>query len=146
MSPSDAQLPADLANIANHPRVLLRRSGAPRKGGKCIVYWMQRALRVLDNPALDTAIDAANVLRIPVVIYFQVIPNYPNATYGIITSFSRACATLPKTQPSAASDSLCGVHPRSSKSFSNKSSAPCSSATRIRAANLSAGVECWPAA
>jgi deoxyribodipyrimidine photo-lyase len=40
---------------------------------------MQRALRILDNPALDAAIEAGNLLGLPVVVYFQVIPNYPNA-------------------------------------------------------------------
>jgi deoxyribodipyrimidine photo-lyase len=40
---------------------------------------MQRAMRILDNPALDIAIEAANLLGLPVVVYFQVIPNYPNA-------------------------------------------------------------------
>jgi len=40
---------------------------------------MQRAMRILDNPALDIAIQAANLLGLPVVVYFQVIPNYPNA-------------------------------------------------------------------
>ena len=32
-----------------------------------------------DNPALDVAIDAANLLGLPVVVFFSVIPNYPNA-------------------------------------------------------------------
>ncbi len=40
---------------------------------------MQRAMRVVDNPALDIAIEAANILSLPVVIFFCVIPNYPNA-------------------------------------------------------------------
>jgi deoxyribodipyrimidine photo-lyase len=40
---------------------------------------MQRALRIVDNPALDMAIEAANVLGLPVVVFFSVIPNYPNA-------------------------------------------------------------------
>lgn len=40
---------------------------------------MQRAVRVLDNPALDVAIEAGNILGLPVVIFFSVIPNYPNA-------------------------------------------------------------------
>ncbi len=57
----------------------MRRSGPPRKQGKCVVYWMQRAVRAVENPALDVAIEAANILGIPVVIYFGVIPNYPNA-------------------------------------------------------------------
>jgi deoxyribodipyrimidine photo-lyase len=40
---------------------------------------MQRAQRIADNPALDIAIDAANILGLPVAVYFQMIPNYPNA-------------------------------------------------------------------
>ena len=77
--PSDEQIPEELVRLADQTRVLVRRAGAPRKGGLCVVYWMQRAIRVLDNPALDVAIEAANLLALPVVVYFQVIPNYPNA-------------------------------------------------------------------
>jgi deoxyribodipyrimidine photo-lyase len=40
---------------------------------------MQRAQRIEDNPALDVAVEAANLLGIPVVAYFSVIPNYPHA-------------------------------------------------------------------
>jgi deoxyribodipyrimidine photo-lyase len=40
---------------------------------------MQRAVRAVDNAALDVAIEAANLLGVPICIYFGVIPNYPNA-------------------------------------------------------------------
>ncbi len=69
----------DLARLVTQPRVVVRRDGAPREGGRCVVYWMQRAVRIVDNPALDVAIEAGNLLGLPVVVYFQVIPNYPNA-------------------------------------------------------------------
>lgn len=36
-------------------------------------------MRVFENPALDVAIEAGNLLGLPVVVYFGVIPNYPNA-------------------------------------------------------------------
>ena len=36
-------------------------------------------MRILDNPALDVAIEAGNLLGLPVVVYFQVNPNSPNA-------------------------------------------------------------------
>ena len=72
-------MPNPLEQFAHQPRVVVRRGGAPRESAKCIVYWMQRAVRILDNPALDVAIEAANLLSLPVVVYFQVIPNYPNA-------------------------------------------------------------------
>jgi len=74
-----SQIPAELARLSDQARVLVRRAGPPRNNAKCVVYWMQRAQRILDNPALDIAIEAANMLGLPVVVYFQVIPNYPNA-------------------------------------------------------------------
>jgi len=77
--PTDNQVPEELARISDRPRVLVRRGGAPRKDGRCTVYWMQRAVRITENPALDLAIEAANLLGLPLVVYFQVIPNYPNA-------------------------------------------------------------------
>jgi deoxyribodipyrimidine photo-lyase len=74
------ELPRALvAALAADPRVLVRRDGAPRRGAHCVVYWMQRAMRVKDNPALNVAVEAANILGLPVAIYFGVIPNYPNA-------------------------------------------------------------------
>ncbi len=73
------QIPEELARLAEQPRVLMRRGGSPRKGARCVVYWMQRAVRIKDNSALDVAIEAGNVLGFPVLVYFQVISNYPNA-------------------------------------------------------------------
>ena len=73
------QSPTDLEKISQQPRVFVRRGGPPRKGGKCVVYWMQRAMRIIDNPALDVAIEAGNLLGLPVVVFVSVIPNYPNA-------------------------------------------------------------------
>ena len=79
LTTADPPTPEELGRLAARPRVLVRRGGAPRKDGACVVYWMQRAMRVVDNPALDVAIEAGNLLDLPVVVYFQVIPNYPNA-------------------------------------------------------------------
>ena len=78
-APDPAQIPVAFAALADQPRVLVRRAGGPRKGAKCVVYWMQRAMRIPDNPALDVAIEAGNLLGLPVVVYFSVISNYPNA-------------------------------------------------------------------
>jgi len=36
-------------------------------------------MRIDGNPALDVAIEAGNALGLPLVVYFSVIPNYPNA-------------------------------------------------------------------
>ncbi len=68
-----------LEQIALNPRVTVRRSGAPDPAGKTVVYWMQRAQRALDNPALDIAVEVANALHQPVVIFFAPVPFYPHA-------------------------------------------------------------------
>ncbi len=60
-------------------RVTVRRPGEPNLKGRCVVYWMQRAQRAFDNPALDLAVEAANALGQPVVIFFAPVPFYPHA-------------------------------------------------------------------
>ena len=79
MSLSGSPVSEELARLANQTRVVVRRGGALRAEAKCVVYWMQRAVRIADNPALDVAIEAGNLLGLPVVVFFSVIPNYPNA-------------------------------------------------------------------
>ncbi len=68
-----------LQELAQNPRVTARRHGPPDPSGTCVVYWMQRAQRGFDNPALDVAIEAANALGKPVVVFFAPAPNYPHA-------------------------------------------------------------------
>ena len=68
-----------LEQLVSKPRVTIRRRGAPDPPGKTVVYWMQRAQRALDNPALDLAVEVANTLHQPVVIFFAPVPFYPHA-------------------------------------------------------------------
>ena len=68
-----------LDHLHSDPRVTVRRDGPPLSNGRCVVYWMQRAQRAFDNPALDVAVEAANILRQPVVIFFAPVPFYPHA-------------------------------------------------------------------
>ena len=68
-----------LEDLISDPRVTVRRAGAPASNGRCVVYWMQRAQRALDNPALDLAVSAANILRQTVVVFFAPVPFYPHA-------------------------------------------------------------------
>lgn len=63
------------------PRVSVRRSGAPRKDARTVVYWMQRAQRGIDNPALDLAINLGNELGLPVLVFLSILSNYPNANH-----------------------------------------------------------------
>ena len=67
-----------LEKLCSNPRVTVRRPGHPNRDGECVLYWMQRTQRGLDNPALDVAVDAANALRKPVVVFFAPVPFYPH--------------------------------------------------------------------
>ena len=53
--------------------------GQPDAEGSCVLYWMQRAQRGRDNPALNLAIDVANAMGKPVVAAFALTPDYPGA-------------------------------------------------------------------
>ena len=76
---SAPEQPSSLEKLSRDPRIQVRRDGAPDPEGKCVVYWMQRAERGVDNPALDVAIEVANELGLPVVVYFSAISNFPSA-------------------------------------------------------------------
>ena len=65
--------------LAANPRVTVRRGGAPDPKGKCVVYWMQRAQRGTDNHAVNLAVEIANELALPLVVYFAGISNFPHA-------------------------------------------------------------------
>ena len=78
-APDLAGLPAALAKLADNPRVTIRRPGAPDASGKCVVYWMQRAERGVDNHAVNLAVAIANELKLPLVVYFAGISNFPHA-------------------------------------------------------------------
>jgi deoxyribodipyrimidine photo-lyase len=66
-----------LSKLSQDARVTVRRSGSPDPDGTCVVYWMQRAQRAHDNPALDVAVEAANALGKPVVVFFAPRPFEP---------------------------------------------------------------------
>jgi len=71
--------PKALQEVAVDPRVTVRRDGAPKADGACVVYWMQRAQRGLNNAAVDCAVNIANELGLPLLTYFSTISNFPNA-------------------------------------------------------------------
>lgn len=68
-----------LDELAADPRVVAhdRKTVDPR--GRCVAYRMRRTQRALDNPALETAIAAANLLKQPVVVFFGLLRNHPTA-------------------------------------------------------------------
>jgi deoxyribodipyrimidine photo-lyase len=69
----------ELRTLAKDARVTIRRDGLPDPDGKCVVYWMQRAQRGVDNHAVDLAVRVANLFGLPLVVYFAGIANFPHA-------------------------------------------------------------------
>jgi len=74
-----SEIPDALRGLAEDARVTVRRGGEPDRRGKCVVYWMQRAQRGRDNHAVDLAVDVANELGLPLVVFFAGIANFPHA-------------------------------------------------------------------
>jgi len=70
---------AELRELTENARVTVRREGDPDPDGRCVVYWMQRSQRGRDNHAVDVAVNAANALGLPLVVYFAAISNFPHA-------------------------------------------------------------------
>ena len=81
-----------LDTLRKNRRVQVRRDGPPDPAGRAVVYWMQRAQRAEDNPALDVAIEAANALDLPVVVFLGVAPLHPLAN---LRHYHFLCAALP---------------------------------------------------
>ena len=49
------------------------------KDNKYVIYWMQAAQRVQDNPALDYAIKRANDIEVPLIVVFNLTDKFPEA-------------------------------------------------------------------
>lgn len=84
----------DLERLSADVRTTVRRAGPPDPDGRCVIYWMQRSQRVLDNPALETAIQVANVLGKPLVVFFAPVPFYPHANYRHYQFLSQGIAVM----------------------------------------------------
>ena len=74
-------MPAPTLNalLRPHPRVRVLREGEPDPAGGCVLYWMQRAQRGVDNAALNLAIALGNALNKPVLAAFALTAAYPQA-------------------------------------------------------------------
>jgi deoxyribodipyrimidine photo-lyase len=67
-----------IETLSLDPRITVRKPGAPNPEGECVVYWMERAQRALDNPALDVAVELGNELGKPVVAFLAPVPFHPH--------------------------------------------------------------------
>lgn len=68
-----------IEKMLQNERITIRKAGAPVSDGKYVAFWMQRAQRAMDNPALNGAVTIANELKKPVVVFFAAVPFYPRA-------------------------------------------------------------------
>lgn len=60
-------------------RVIMLQEGVPRKAAKYVLYWMQIHRRAYQNQALNFALTQANALRLPLVVYEGLRPDYEQA-------------------------------------------------------------------
>lgn len=65
--------------LATEPLARLRNARGVDPDGRAVVYWMQRAQRVADNPAFDLAAGLANRLGLPLVVFFRLVRDFPGA-------------------------------------------------------------------
>ncbi|MGH6899631.1 MAG: deoxyribodipyrimidine photo-lyase [Geminicoccaceae bacterium] len=56
-----------------------RLNDRDQRRGRYVLYWMQQSQRGSGNPALEYAIDVANRQRLPVVVAFGLMDDYPDA-------------------------------------------------------------------
>ncbi|HEU4523409.1 MAG TPA: deoxyribodipyrimidine photo-lyase [Gemmatimonadales bacterium] len=66
----------------------------PRAGGDHVLYWMQSTLRAHDSHALTFAIEQANLLRLPVLVYHGLRHDYPWASDRLHTFILESAADL----------------------------------------------------
>ena len=53
----------------------------PVKEKGVVIYWMQASQRARYNHALEYGIRQANIMNVPLVVYFGITDNYPSANY-----------------------------------------------------------------
>lgn len=62
-----------------HPeRITLLNRQSPRKG-RWVLYWMQASQRATGNHAMEFAVREANGMGLPVVVFFGLTPDFPEA-------------------------------------------------------------------
>ncbi len=74
-----------LEELRGDPRIAIAGEAPAAAEGRCVLYWMRRAQRAYDNPALESAIQIANELRLPVLVYFRLNPRHPHANARHLT-------------------------------------------------------------
>jgi deoxyribodipyrimidine photo-lyase len=69
-----------IESFAEDPRIAVRDGAKIDPDGRCVIYWMRRAQRAHENPALEAAITLANAIKKPVVVFFALRIRHPFAS------------------------------------------------------------------
>ena len=70
-----------MASPIDDLRIHAAGQGRPRPGGEFVLYWMQGiAMRATENFAFNFAAEQANALRVPLLVYQGLRPDYPWAS------------------------------------------------------------------
>jgi deoxyribodipyrimidine photo-lyase len=67
------------STVINRERIAQLNSAEPRTDGDYVLYWMQAAARAEHNPALEFAVQQANLAGLPLVVAFCLTPDFPEA-------------------------------------------------------------------
>lgn len=63
----------------NEKRRIVRNEGARETHGEYVIYWMQQSQRVHFNHALNEAVKMANFHQLPLIVFFNLFDQYPDA-------------------------------------------------------------------
>ena len=80
--------------MVDHLRIHAGQEPSPRTTGDLVLYWMQTTQRVHANSALEFAIEQANSLRLPLLVYHGLRHDYPWASDRIHTFILESAADL----------------------------------------------------
>jgi deoxyribodipyrimidine photo-lyase len=140
MAPTQSFLADELRTLANDARVTIRRDGVPDPDEKCVVYWMQRAQRGVDNHAVDLAVGVANLLDLPLVVYFAGISNFPHANLRHYVFLNQG---LPDIEADLAARNISFVMRRAPRESHEKLLADVDAAFLVGDENPMREPECW---
>jgi len=85
--------------MIEHERISYLNKNGEQKG-QYVIYWMQASQRTILNHALEFAISTANQRSLPVIVYFELIDNFPEANlrhyYFMLEGLKEVVAELSK--------------------------------------------------
>lgn len=79
-----------------HPARVHVLNSKPLMNGDYVLYWMQQSQRIIDNDALNYAVEMANYLHLPLLVCFGLYSGYPEANLRHFTFMLEGLVELAK--------------------------------------------------